>query len=40
MSTFTESIVEDAALHDTLLPNLYSEEVRIQGADKIVEVNP
>jgi hypothetical protein len=35
----TESIVEDAVLRDMLLPNLYSEGVRIQGADKIVEVN-
>ena len=35
----TESVVEDDALRDTLLPNLYSEGMRMKGADKIMEVN-
>lgn len=36
-STFTESIVEEAALRDTLLPKLISGEIRVKDAARYVE---
>jgi hypothetical protein len=33
---FTESVVEDAALRDTLLPKLISGELRVKGSTEIV----
>lgn len=40
MPTLNESIVEDAALailRDALLPKLISGELRVQGAERLVE---
>lgn len=34
---FTESIVEDAALRDALLPKLISGELRTKDVERIVE---
>ena len=35
---FTESIVEDATLRDMLLPKLIFGELRVKGAERIVEI--
>lgn len=35
---FTESVVEDAAPSDTLLPRLSSGKLRLKDAERIVEI--
>lgn len=35
---FTESVVEEAALRDTLLPKLIFGEIRVKDAEWIVEL--
>lgn len=37
MAAFTESIVEDAALRDALLPKLLSGDLRVKVAAQVVE---
>jgi hypothetical protein len=37
-SRFTESVVEQAALRDTLLPKLISGELRVKGAGRFLRV--
>jgi hypothetical protein len=36
-SWFTESVVEEAALRDTLLPKLISGELRVKDAERFVD---
>lgn len=38
MRAFTESIVEDVAVNETLLPKLISGELRVKDAERIVEI--
>lgn len=38
MRAFTESIVEDVAVNETLLPKLTSGELRVKDAERIVEI--
>lgn len=37
---FTESVVEDAALRDTLLPKLLSGEIRVKNVGRLSEEAP